>query len=172
MRAVGRPKTPAPKPPFYMCVELICQIRGMAIHQAWLDEREKEIREELIKELKNYHRLQQAWGLGLLKLSQCKAILQIWGQYLDIETYHLCQAFLGSGMAQCLDQRLTTCETCQILLIRLQLTTGCVFFLPPPPPKYYYIVKKRPHRDFSKKCYIVNIVKKNMQSTTTCSSGV
>ena len=69
----------------------------MAIHQAWLGEREKEIREQFLEELTHYYRLQQAWGLGPLKLSWRKGVLQIWGQYVDIENNRLRQAFLGSG---------------------------------------------------------------------------
>ena len=61
----------------------------MAIHQAWLDECEKEIREQFLKELTHYHHLQ--------RLSQCKGVLQIWGQYVDTEDNRLCQAFLGGG---------------------------------------------------------------------------
>ena len=57
----------------------------MAIRQTWLEERKKEIREELLEELKNYQRLRQVWGLGPLKLSRRKGLLEIWGQNLDME---------------------------------------------------------------------------------------
>ena len=67
----------------------------MPIHQAWLDEHKKEIRQQFLEELETHHRLQHVWGLGPLKLSRHKGVLQIWGQYVDIETNRLRQAFLG-----------------------------------------------------------------------------
>ena len=69
----------------------------MVIRQAWLEEREKEIKEQFLQELNNYHRLQQPWSLGQFKLSRRKGLLEIRGQYLDVEDNRLRQVFLGSG---------------------------------------------------------------------------
>ena len=69
----------------------------MAFRQAWLDEREREIRQQFLEELRNYHRVQQVWDLEPLKSSRRKGVLQIWAQFLDIEDNRLRQVFLGSG---------------------------------------------------------------------------
>ena len=77
--------------------KLTCRNRSRAIHQAWLDEQEKDLRRRLLKEIQQYHRVQQAWGLGPLKLSRRPGILQIWARYLELEDNRVHQAFLARG---------------------------------------------------------------------------
>jgi len=45
----------------------------MAMKQYWIDVREKELRQQVLQELHHYHRVQQAWGLGSLKLKRRQA---------------------------------------------------------------------------------------------------
>ena len=58
---------------------------------------EKELRQQVLQELRQYYRVQQAWGLGSLKLKRQQAMLDIWAEYWDIENNRVRQAFLGQG---------------------------------------------------------------------------
>ena len=106
----------------------------MAIYQAWLDECEKEIREQFLEELTHYYRLQQAWVLGPLKLSRRKGMLQIWSQYVDIENNRLCQAFLGSG-------RWPSAWASTLQCMKHVKSIGHRVFFPSLSPPKYYIIK-------------------------------
>ena len=69
----------------------------MATKQYWIEEQEKELTQQVLQELDHYHQVQRALGLGSLKLKPRRAVLEIWAEYLDIETNRARQAFLGSG---------------------------------------------------------------------------
>jgi len=77
--------------------ELALPIRTMATKHFWIEEKEKELRQQVVEELHHYHRVRQAWGLGRLTLYQRRGMLDIWGTYWDIENNRVRQAFLGSG---------------------------------------------------------------------------
>ena len=76
----------------------------MAIHQFWIDDRERELRQQLLEELAHYHRLRRCWGLGPLKLKHRQGgrqgSIEIWANYFDLEVHRTHQAFLGSGKGQ------------------------------------------------------------------------
>ena len=57
----------------------------MTIKQFWIDERENDLRQQLLHDIVNYHKLREAWGLGPIKLLKRQGILQIQGVYVDYE---------------------------------------------------------------------------------------
>jgi len=76
--------------------ELALPIRTMAIKQFWIDEREKELRQQLLQDIVNYRKLREAWGLGPIKLLKSQGILQIKGVFVDYENRPQ-TALLGQG---------------------------------------------------------------------------
>ena len=57
--------------------ELAEPIQMMAKKQYWIEEREKDLRQQVLKELKHHQDLQRAWALGPLQLYRRQGILEI-----------------------------------------------------------------------------------------------
>ena len=54
----------------------------------------------MLEELRQYHRLCLAWGLGPLKLHRGQGdCLEIWAKYRDVQDHRVREAFLGRGTA-------------------------------------------------------------------------
>ena len=71
------------------------KIRKMAIQQYWIDVQEGEGQKCKFQDATDYENLQQAWGLGPIKLSQKDGVLEIKGIYVEGNTYK--SVFLGQG---------------------------------------------------------------------------
>ena len=72
----------------------------MATKQYWIEEREKDLRQQVLQELVHHQELQRAWALGPLQLYRHRGMLEIWAYYWDIESNCRPQTFLGSGKGQ------------------------------------------------------------------------
>lgn len=83
--------------------------------------------------LHQYYRVQQAWGLGSLKLKRRQAMLDIWAEYCDNRVR---QTFLGQGKwtSACMETSPTKGQPRKIILI---VSVHWTRFL----PKKYYICK-------------------------------
>ena len=67
----------------------------MALHQYWIDVQEEGRQKCKLQDAKDYEKLQQAWGLGPIKLSQKDNLLEINGIY--VEDNRCKSVFLGQG---------------------------------------------------------------------------
>ena len=72
----------------------------MATKQYWIEEREKDLRQQVLQELVHHQELQRAWALGPLQLYRRRGMLEILAYYWDIESNRRPQTFLGSGKGQ------------------------------------------------------------------------
>ena len=77
--------------PFFVFLELLglvtpelhLKIRRMALHQYWIDVQEEGRQKCKLQDAKDYEKLQQAWGLGPIKLGQKDNLLEIKGIYVE-----------------------------------------------------------------------------------------
>ena len=72
----------------------------MATKQYWIEEGEKDLRQQVLQELVHHQELQRAWALGPLQLYRRRGMLEILAYYWDIESNRRPQTFLGSGKGQ------------------------------------------------------------------------